>query len=144
MKNSSIIRPTLNTISTVVLLMLAACTVDETSEVKEIDIGTNVLLRSYALLCQEPSKDLNLIARNAGKDLRDIYKKVSQQAGCYDASAFEKGQWKVLAKNDTQILIEMEGYSGEFWTSNTEVDPGTLPAIKTERTLSQSGLMAIP
>ncbi|MGJ7918241.1 hypothetical protein ACI48D_22580 [Massilia sp. LXY-6] len=124
----------------IAVILVAACTHHDLSQTARVDIGSNVLLKDYALVCKQPSEELNNIAKNNGKDLRDLYEKIFRHEGCYDASSFEQGQWKVLARNDTQLLIKMQGRAGEYWVSNMHISLGELSAVKAEKTPFQSSL----
>lgn len=119
------------------LCLIAGCAQHDRPNVAAIDIGSNVLLQDYALACTHPSEELNNVAKSNGKDLRDLYEKISRFQGCYEASLFEQGQWKVLAKNDAQMLIKMQGHAGEYWVSTMHIKPGLLPAFRSAKNYVQ-------
>ena len=116
--------------------LVIGCNDDFSSKEGQIDIGSSVVLRDYAIVCKQPSKELNLITKSNGKELRDVTEEVSRQDECYDALTFEKGPWTVEARNDTRLLVKMQSHSGEYWVSSAHVTPGEPSALKSEKYFS--------
>lgn len=145
MKASTTAQRRLGSIAALLLLTLVgACSKNVVPPLANIATGDSVVLDKHALACKQPSHELGLIAASKGVARDDLVARIGHQEGCYDSAAFlVNGQWQVLAINDSQLRIQMLGYSGEYWVSRAQVSLGEVHAA-TDPVVAKAVMLAAP
>lgn len=104
-----------------VVYFLCACSKVETKQEKFSE-GDGVILAKNTYACKKPIEELDTVVTNNVALREEIENKIKKNTDCYAVDNFlVNGEWIILKIDGNKLLVKMNGYVGEYWTSSSLV-----------------------